>query len=65
MPRFKDYDQKQWAFAMLIPDKLLDQDHPARVVNKIVDVLNLEDIYSYYTDVGSEAYHPKMMLKVL
>jgi transposase len=65
MSNFKTYNQKQGMFCSLIPDELLESDHPARIVDAVVEKLNLEKIYSYYSEEGNEAFHPKMMIKVL
>lgn len=65
MTKFKDYSQDQISYTFLTPAKLLEETHPARLVSKIVDYLDLEEIYNCYKDVGNDAYHPKMMLKVL
>jgi len=65
MPNFKTYNQSQGMFITLIPDELLESDHPARIIDAIVEKLNLDKIYSYYSEEGHEAFHPKMMTKVL
>jgi transposase len=44
---------------------LLEEDHPARIVDAVVERLDLEQIYASYKEEGKPAYHPKMMLKVL
>lgn len=65
MPNFREYDQEQGIFCSIIPDKILEEDHPARIISKVVENLDLEKMYSYYSEEGKEAYHPKMMLKIL
>jgi transposase len=65
MANFRNYDQNQGIFRQLVPAKLLEEDHPARVVDAIVEKLNLAEVYDWYKDEGNPAYHPKMMLKVL
>lgn len=65
MPNFKDYDQSQTVFRQLVPTELLEEEHPARIVDAVVEKLNLEKIYAWYQEEGKPAYHPKMMLKVL
>jgi transposase len=65
MPNFRDYDQTQTVFRQLVPAQLLEEDHPARVVNAVVEMLNLDSIYDSYKEEGKPAYHPQMMLKVL
>jgi transposase len=65
MDNFRSYDQSQGAFRAIIPNELLEPEHPARVVDKVVELLDLGKIYAWYRDEGNQAYHPRMMLKVL
>ncbi len=65
MPNFRDYDQRQSVYRQLVPAQLLEEDHPARIVDAVVERLNLDRIYAWYKEEGKPAYHPKMMLKVL
>jgi transposase len=65
MATFREYDQGQGVFRAIRPDELLEPDHPARVIDKVVEMLDLREIYAEYADEGSPAYHPLMMLKVL
>lgn len=62
---FREYDQKQGLFAQIVPANLLEEEHPARVIDAIVEKLDLSGIYSEYSDQGKPAYHPRMMFKVL
>lgn len=62
---FREYNQEQLFWANINLDKLLKDDHPARIVNKIIEMLDLESIYNYYSNEGNPSYHPKMMLKIL
>jgi transposase len=65
MPKFRTYDQRQSVIRQLVPAQLLEEDHPARIVDAVVERLDLEQIYASYKEEGKPAYHPKMMLKVL
>ena len=65
MAKFREYNQKQGMFLTLIPDELLETTHPAKIVDIIVEKLNLDKIYAYYKEKGNIAYHPKMMIKIL
>jgi transposase len=52
----------------LFPENIFDkipQNHPARLVNEVVDSLDISAIISLYKGGGCSAYHPRMMLKVL
>lgn len=62
---FRDYDQGQGIFRELRPNDLLKPDHPARVIDKVVELLDLKEIYDEYADECKPAYHPQMMLKVI
>lgn len=64
-PRFKPYQQNQ---LMALPptfDDLISKDHPVRVVNQIIDKINLDPLLRKYKGGGCSSYHPRMMLKVL
>jgi len=65
MPVFKEYDQSQGIFRAIQPNELLEPDHPARVIDKVVELLDLGEIYADYAEEGKPAYHPQMMMKVL
>lgn len=62
---FKDYNFNQ---NLLLPpslEELIAPNHPVRVVNQVVDNLNLDPILAKYEGGGCPAYHPRLMLKVL
>lgn len=62
---FKTYDQQQ---AMLLPpslNELIAQNHPVRIVNKVLDQINIEPLIAKYKAGGSSSFHPRMLLKVL
>jgi len=62
---FKDYSPKQ---ILLFPpslEELIDPNHPVRIVNQVIDSLDLESLIKKYKGGGTSSYHPKMMLKVL
>ena len=63
--RFKEVTSQQ---SVLFPSNLGDKiaaNHPVRLVNKIVDNLNIDDILSSYKGGGTSSFHPRMMLKIL
>lgn len=39
--------------------------HPVRLVNQVVDSLDLEYIIKQYKGGGTTSYHPRMLIKVL
>jgi len=64
-PTFKPYHQHQ---LMLLPpslEELIPKDHACRVVNEVINKINLEPLNAAYHLKGSSSYHPKMLLKVL
>ncbi len=65
MPAFREYDQGQGVFRSIRPNELLEPDHPARVIDKVVEMLDLSEVYAEYAEEGSPPYHPRMMLKVV
>ena len=53
---------------MLLPPslgELIPEEHLVRVVNRVVDEIDLQALLEKYKGGGTSAYHPKMMLKVL
>ena len=62
---FKTYSPNQ---GMLLPpslDELIAAAHPVRVVNEVIESLNLELLEKAYKGGGTSSYHPKMLLKIL
>jgi transposase len=54
--------------SVLFPQSLDDRipkDHAVRIVNSIVDKLNIDEILESYKGGGTSSFHPRMMLKVL
>ena len=63
--RFKSVTSQQ---SVLFPSNLSDKiavNHPVRIVNEIVDHLNIDDILSTYKGGGTSSYHPRVMIKIL
>ncbi|MCG8378151.1 MAG: IS1182 family transposase [Proteobacteria bacterium] len=53
---------------MLLPpslEEMIEKNHPVRVVNSVVDQINLEPLLAHYKAGGTSVYHPRMLLKVL
>jgi transposase len=62
---FKPYSPNQ---AMLLPpslDEMIPMNHPVRVVNRVVDQIDICPLIQTYKGGGSSGYHPRMLLKVL
>ena len=62
---FREYNPKQiLLFPQRIDENIAEND-PVRVVDAIIEGLNLEDFNKLYHYRGRSPYHPKMMLKVI
>ena len=62
---FKTYDQSQ---PMLLPpslEELIGPTHPVRIVNQVIDQVNIDALLSKYKAGGTSSFHPRMLLKVL
>ena len=62
---FKRYDQNQ---LMLIPpsyDDLVPGNHPVRVVNEVIERIDISVLEGSYKGGGTSSYHPRMLLKVV
>jgi transposase len=62
---FKQYTMSQ---ASLLPpslEELIPEQHLVRVVNRVVDELDITPLLAKYKGGGTSSYHPRMMLKVI
>lgn len=62
---FKDISGVQ---PVLFPENIFDkipQNHPVRIVNQVVDGLDISSIIEQYKGGGTSSFHPRMMIKVL
>ena len=62
---FRDYTPNQLALFPQRIDENISANDPVRIINSIVDSLDLSSFYGLYSEVGRSAYHPRMMLKVV
>lgn len=63
--KFKDYAQNQ---IMLIPpslDEMIDVNHPVRIVNQVIDQIDIDPLFAKFKGGGTSSYHPRMLLKVV
>lgn len=65
LPVFKPYNQGQLLAIPPTLEELVPQGHPVRVVNEVINRLNIEPLLKAYHIKGSSSYHPRMLLKVL
>lgn len=61
---FKAYHQHQATFLPQSLDELIQPDHLVRIVNSIIDGINLDPLMRQYKGGGTSSFHPRMMLKV-
>ena len=62
---FKQNHQYQ---AMLLPpdiNELIAVNHPVRVVNEVLEKIDISQLLKLYKPGGTSSYHPRMLLKVL
>jgi transposase len=53
---------------MLLPpslEELIEPNHPVRVVNDVIDRIDIAPLLKAYKPGGTSVYHPRMLLKVL
>lgn len=62
---FKPYVQDQGVLFPSHVGDLIPQDHLARVVSEVVEKLDCSKIEERYSDLGRDAYHPRLLLKLL
>jgi transposase len=62
---YLDYNQSNGYLLPPYLEELIPADHVARVVNKVVDLLDIRELTSEEKVEGRPAYHPRMMLKIL
>ena len=62
---FRSYTPNQTVLFPQRIDENIAPDAPVRIVNSIVDSLNLDNFKKLYKGTGRCPYHPKMMLKTI
>jgi hypothetical protein len=61
---FKDYSRGQ---TMLLPpslDEMIDANHPVRIVDMVIDQVEMDPLIEKFKGGGTSSYHPRMLLKV-
>ena len=43
----------------------IPENHPVRLVNQVIDKINIDSIFSGYKRGGTNSFHPRIMLKIL
>lgn len=62
---FKLYTMEQPSLLPPRLDEIIPAHHLVRVVNRVVDELDIEPLVAKYKGGGTSSYHPRMMLKVI
>lgn len=63
--RFKPYQQHQLRLLPLDLSELIPQDHLVRVIDSVIESIDIAALKSFYPGGGAPAYDPRMMLKVI
>jgi len=63
--RYRPYRQHQLSLLPPSLDELIPENHVVRLLNTVVEGLDLSGIESTYRGKGAPAYHPRMLLKVV
>lgn len=63
--KFKHYNQRQTTLLPYSFDDFISEKHPVRVVDQVVESINIQPLLKAYSKEGNPAYHPKMLLKVM
>lgn len=64
-PVFKPHSVHQQELFPLNLNDLIPENHSARLIDSVVDQLEISDIIAQYKGGGRSSYHPKMLLKIL
>ena len=62
---FKAYTMKQPSLLPQSLEELIPEEHLVRVVNRVIEQIDLTPLLEKYKGGGTSSYHPEMMLKVL
>lgn len=46
-------------------EELIEKNHPVRIVNQVVDRIDIDPLLKKFKGGGTSSYHPRMLLKVL
>ena len=46
-------------------EELIDKNHPVRIVNQVIDRIDIDPLLKKFKGGGTSSYHPRMLLKVV
>jgi transposase len=62
---FKRYTMEQPSLMPPSWDELIPEEHLVRVVNRVIEKIEIQPLLASYKGGGTSSYHPRMMLKVI
>lgn len=62
---YKHYQQNQLFLLPPSLDELIAEKHPVRLVNQVIDQIDISILEKEYKGGGTSSYHPRMLLKVM
>ena len=62
---FKRYEQNQPMLVPLSYEDMVPLNHPVRVVNEVIERIEIGALEASYKGGGTSSYHPRMLLKVM
>ncbi len=62
---FKENNQNQLALFPVSFESFIPSNHPVRVVNRVIDKIDISEILNTYKGGGTSSYHPRVLLKIL
>ena len=45
------------------PEEMVDKNHPVRIVNQVIDQIDIDPLFVKHKGGGISSYHPRMLLK--
>ena len=61
----REYSQCQKLLLSSSRDEFVSENHEARIINEVMDTIDLWPLLTRYEGGGAPAYHPAMMLQVI
>jgi len=65
MPTFKPYNKDQMFLLPPSLEEMISSNHPVRIVDTVIEKIDISPLLRKYKKHGTSSYHPKMLLKVL
>jgi transposase len=62
---FKEYTQEQPSLLPPSLEELIPKDHLVRVVNRVIEQIDIKPLLGKYKGGGTSSYHPRMLMKVI